>query len=85
MLKFKGIPSVFMYVMNIQVDVIGLVLRENCRSKQVTDFIAWSSRCHDTHRQLYIVYIFPLKKVKMLIFVQTYDIKKYIKVKNLQQ
>jgi hypothetical protein len=26
--------------MNIQNDVIGLVLRENCKSKQVTDFIA---------------------------------------------
>jgi hypothetical protein len=47
-LKFKRIPSVFMYAMNIQNDVIGLVLRENCKSKQVTDFIAWPSRCHDT-------------------------------------
>jgi len=47
-LKFKIIPSVFMYAMNIQNDVIGLVMRENCKSKQVTDFIAWPSRCHDT-------------------------------------
>jgi hypothetical protein len=31
---------VFMYAMNIQNDVIDLVLRENCKSKQVTDFIA---------------------------------------------
>ena len=30
----KSIPSVFMYAMNIQNDVIGLVLRENCKSKQ---------------------------------------------------
>jgi hypothetical protein len=30
----------FMYAMNIQNDVIGLVLRKNCKSKQVTDFIA---------------------------------------------
>ena len=37
-----------MYAMNIQNDVIGLVLREKCNSKQVTDFIAWPSRCHDT-------------------------------------
>jgi hypothetical protein len=37
-----------MYAMNIQNDVIGLVLRKNCKSKQVTDFIAWPSRCHDT-------------------------------------
>ena len=37
-----------MYAMNIQNDVIGLVLRENCKSKAVTDFIAWPSRCHDT-------------------------------------
>jgi hypothetical protein len=29
-----------MYAMNIQNDVIGLVLRENYKSKQVTDFIA---------------------------------------------
>jgi hypothetical protein len=28
-----------MYAMNIQNDVIGLVLRQNCKSKQVTDFI----------------------------------------------
>ena len=35
-----------MYAMNIQNDVIGLVLRQNCKSKQVTDFIAWQSRCH---------------------------------------
>jgi hypothetical protein len=39
-LTLKRIPSVFMYVMNIQNDVIGLVLRQNCKSKQVTDFIA---------------------------------------------
>jgi hypothetical protein len=37
-----------MYAMNIQNDVIGLVLRDNCKSKQVTDFIAWPSRCHDS-------------------------------------
>ena len=30
-----------MYAMNIQNDVIGLVLRENCKSKKVTDFIAF--------------------------------------------
>ena len=36
-----------MYAMNIQNDVIGFVLRENCKSKQMTDFIAWPSRCHD--------------------------------------
>jgi len=39
---------VFMYAMNIQNDVIGLVQHENCKSKQMTDFIAWTSRCHDT-------------------------------------
>jgi len=42
---------VFMYAMNIQNDVIGLVLHENCKSKQETDFIAWASRCHDTVSQ----------------------------------
>jgi hypothetical protein len=30
----------FMYAMNIQNDVIGFMLRENCKSKQVIDFIA---------------------------------------------
>jgi hypothetical protein len=35
-----------MYAMNIQNDIIGLVLRQNCKSKQVTDYIAWPSRCH---------------------------------------
>ena len=29
-----------MYAMNIQNDVIGLVLRDNCKSKQMTDIIA---------------------------------------------
>ena len=47
-LKFKRIPSVFMYAINIQNDVIGLVLRKNCKLKQMTDFIVWPSRCHDT-------------------------------------
>jgi hypothetical protein len=42
----KSIPSVFMYAMNIQNDVIGLVLGGNCKSKQMTDIIAWPSRCH---------------------------------------
>jgi hypothetical protein len=39
-LTLKRIPSVFMYAMTIQNDVIGLVLHQNCKSKQVTDFIA---------------------------------------------
>ena len=34
-MTLKSIPSLFMYAMNIQNDVIGLVLRENCESKQV--------------------------------------------------
>jgi hypothetical protein len=33
-------PETHKYAMNIQNDVIGLVLRHNCKSKQVTDFIA---------------------------------------------
>ena len=44
-----------MYAMNIQNDVIGLVLRENCKSKQMTDIIAWPSRCHG---RIYIYKIF---------------------------
>jgi hypothetical protein len=36
-LTLKSIPSVSM---NIQNDVIGLVLREICKSKQMTDIIA---------------------------------------------
>ena len=40
MLTLKKIPSVFMYTMNIYNDVIGLVLRQQCKSKQVTDCIA---------------------------------------------
>jgi hypothetical protein len=43
-LTLKRIPSVFMYAMNIQNDVIGLVLRQNCKSKQKTDFIAASKK-----------------------------------------
>jgi hypothetical protein len=38
-----------MYAMNKQNDVIGLVLRENCKSKQVTDFIAWPVVENNTH------------------------------------
>jgi hypothetical protein len=46
-----------MYAMNIQNDVIGLVLRHNCKSKQVTDFIAWPSRFHDMiHEQIPLTY-----------------------------
>jgi hypothetical protein len=37
-----------MYAMHMQNDVIGLVLRENCKSNEMTDFIAWPSRCHDS-------------------------------------
>jgi hypothetical protein len=37
-----------MLVKYIQNDVIGFVLRKMCKSKQMTDFIAWPSRCHDT-------------------------------------
>jgi hypothetical protein len=44
-----------MYAMNIQNDVIGLALRENYESKQVTDFIAWPSGCHDTICQFSII------------------------------
>ena len=47
-MKFKRAPSVFMYAMNVQNDVIGLLLRENFKSKQVTEFIAWPSSWHDT-------------------------------------
>jgi hypothetical protein len=36
-----------MYALNILNDVIDLMQREICRSKQMTDFIAWPSRCHD--------------------------------------
>jgi hypothetical protein len=42
--------------MNIQNDVIGLVLPENCKSKQVIGFIAWPSRCHG-RIQTYIYFI----------------------------
>jgi hypothetical protein len=44
--SIDGILQAFVFfwfvdiAMNIQNDVIDLVLRENCKSKQVTDFIA---------------------------------------------
>ena len=50
----KSIPSVFMYAMNIQNEVIGLVLSENCKSKQVIDFIAWPRRCHGRISMLFL-------------------------------
>jgi len=49
---------VFMYAMNIHNAVIDLVLRKNCKSKQMTDFIAWPSRCHDTiHRYILLLFL----------------------------
>ena len=59
-MTLKTIPSVFMYAMNIQNDVIALVLRQNCKSKQVTDFIAWPSRCHSI---IYIADVVEWSKV----------------------
>ena len=55
-----------MYAMNIQNDVIGLVLRENCKSKQMIDFTAWTSRCHDTilffkENQIYVLSLVQLE------------------------
>jgi hypothetical protein len=44
-LTLKRIPSVFMYAMSIQNDVIGLVLHQNCESKQVTEQMSQ----HDTN------------------------------------
>ena len=43
-----------MHAINIQNDVIGLVLREICKSKQMIDFIAWPSRCQDTLPEILI-------------------------------
>ena len=56
-----------MYAMNIHNDVIGLVLRENCTSKQVIDFIAWPSRCHG--RIQYIPILFVLNFIFQSLFV----------------
>ena len=55
-----------MYAMNIQNDVIGLVLRENCKSKQVIDFIAWPSRCHGRiyNQQLFLFVSKPRFKIR---------------------
>ena len=38
--------------------VIGLMLREICKSKQMTDFIAWPSRLQDT---IYVVFRYKQK------------------------
>jgi hypothetical protein len=51
-----------MYAMNIQNDGIGLVLRENCKSKQMTDIIAWPSRCHGR------IYIYTSSCYFLLLF-----------------
>ena len=52
-LKFQRIHSEFRYATDMQNDVIDLVLREICKSKQMTDISAWPSRCHDT---IYIIF-----------------------------
>ena len=44
-----------MYTMNIQNDVIGLVLRQNCKSKQVTDFMQISR--HNTYSTDYVFFL----------------------------
>jgi hypothetical protein len=54
-----------MYAMNIQNDIIGLVLHENCKSKQMTDFIAWPSRCLIMKPQVNIVSYVPLVIMEM--------------------
>ena len=61
-----------MYAMTIQNDVIGLVLRQNCKSKQVIDFIAWPSRCHDTIFVFFVdigcpLFLFSLKENAMVL------------------
>ena len=55
-----------MYAMNIKNDVIGLVLGENCKSKQATDFIAWASRYHDT-----ILHYTSLESLGSALYVKT--------------
>ena len=65
-LKFKSIPSMFMYAMNIRNDVIGLMLCENCKSKQ-TDFIAWLSRCCD----MIYVHNCKLEFINKVIMIKT--------------
>ena len=55
--------NMFMYAMNIQNDVIGLVLRENCKSKQMTDIIAWPSRCHG---RIVVIYCWTCSRSKYI-------------------
>ena len=58
-----------MYAMSIQNDVLCLVLRENCKSKQMTDFITRTSSCRDTISHMYIRFTFvPLINVLNKIF-----------------
>ena len=59
-----------MYAMNIQNDVIGLVLRENCKSKQVTDFIAWPSRCHD-RIQYFLFFLYRIGGVMVSVLASS--------------
>ena len=66
-----------MYAMNIQNDVIGLVLRQNCKSKQVTDFIAWPSRCHVT------ILHWATESEKYIILTLFYD-QNYVNLSNLK-
>ena len=60
-----------MYAMNVQIDVIGLVLRKNCKSKQMTDIITWPSRCHGRifHcKQTHFTTYFP-KQRDIIVFI----------------
>ena len=66
----KSIPSVFMNAMNIQNDVIGIVLRENCKSKQMTDIIAWPSRCHGRISEWSYIMMLVVSLNKCTIWIQ---------------
>ena len=63
-----------MYAMNIQNDVIGLMLCENCKSKQVTDFIEYSlwSKYY-TYIQVIEISVFHLyRKITFFTFLISY-------------
>ena len=70
-------PATLGYAMNIQNDVIGLVLHQNCKSKQVTDFIAWPSRCHVT------ILHWETESEKYIILTLFYD-QNYVNLSNLK-
>jgi hypothetical protein len=58
--------QISLYMFYLTICSLLIVLRENCKSKQVIDFIAWPSRCHGRiyNQQLFLFVSKPRFKIR---------------------